>query len=95
VRGRGLLAGIELVEDAATRRPFDRSLRVAETLADEAQAAGLVVWPNAGQAAGGKGDLILIGPPFVIGEEEISELMRLLRSALDATWAMLRDRMDR
>jgi hypothetical protein len=95
VRGRGLLAGIELVEDAATRRPFDRGLRVAETVADEAQAAGLVVWPNAGQAEGGKGDLIVIGPPFVIGEEEISLLVRLLRHALDATWAGLRDRRDR
>jgi hypothetical protein len=92
VRGRGLLAGIELVEDKATRRSFHRSLHVAETLGDAAQAAGLVVWPNAGYLDG-KGDLIVIGPPFVIGEEEISLLVRLLRSALDATWAVLRDRM--
>jgi len=92
VRGRGLLAGIELVEDKLSRRPFDRSKRVAETLTDVAQAAGLVVWPNAGQAGGGNGDLILVGPPFVISEDEISELVRLLLDALDTTLAVLRDR---
>jgi hypothetical protein len=94
IRGRGLLAGIELVEDKVTRRSFDRSLHVAEMLGDAAQAAGLVVWPNAGYLDG-KGDLIVIGPPFVVGEDEISELVRLLRSALDATWAALRDRTNR
>jgi adenosylmethionine-8-amino-7-oxononanoate aminotransferase len=95
VRGRGLLAGIELVEDKALRKPFDRSLRLAETFTDAAQDAGLVVWPNAGQAGGGNGDLILIGPPFVIDEDEILELMRLLRRVLDTTFNILRDRRHR
>lgn len=95
VRGRGLLAGIELVEDKATRKPFDRRLRLAETLTDVAQDAGLVVWPNAGQAGGGQGDLIVVGPPFVISAEEISTLVRLLRTALDRTLTLLRDRTGR
>ena len=83
VRGRGLLAGIELVEDQESRRPFDRSLRIAETVTEAAQAAGLVVWPSAGQADGTNGDLVLIAPPFIITEDEISELVHLLRIALD------------
>ncbi len=53
VRGRGLLAGIELVEDPASRKPFDRSLRIAEAVTEAAQALGLVVWPSSGQADGG------------------------------------------
>jgi hypothetical protein len=84
VRGRGLLAGIELVEDKASRKPFDRDLRMAETFAEAAQEVGLVVWPNSGQADGTNGDLVLIGPPFIITEDEISELVRLFKIALDA-----------
>src|SRR5262245_3757285 len=95
VRGRGLLAGIEFVEDKASRKPFDRVLRMVETLTEEAQAAGLVVWPQAGSAEGGGGDLILIGPPFIITEEEISELVARLRAALDATIAKIRERKRR
>jgi adenosylmethionine-8-amino-7-oxononanoate aminotransferase len=95
VRGRGLLVGIELVEDKGTRKPFDRRLGLAESLAETAQAAGLVVWPHAGQAADGSGDLILIGPPFIISEDEISELLRLLRTALDTTIGSLEDRKGR
>ena len=83
VRGRGLLVGIELVADKASRKPFDRRLRVAEIVTEAAQAAGLVVWPSAGQADGANGDVILIGPPFIITEDEIAELARLFRVALD------------
>jgi adenosylmethionine-8-amino-7-oxononanoate aminotransferase len=83
VRGRGLLAGVELVEDEEARKPFDRRLRLAETVTDVAQAAGLVVWPGSGQADGRNGDLILIGPPFIITEDEIALLVRLLRGAIE------------
>jgi adenosylmethionine-8-amino-7-oxononanoate aminotransferase len=89
VRGRGLLAGIEFVEDKTSRKPFDRRLRMAETFMEAAQAAGLVVWPNS------DGDLVLIGPPFIITEEEISELVRLFRIALDTTTKTIKDRIGR
>ncbi|HET9386694.1 MAG TPA: aminotransferase class III-fold pyridoxal phosphate-dependent enzyme, partial [Gemmatimonadales bacterium] len=74
VRGRGLLAGIEFVEDKASRRPFARSLRLAETLGETAQEAGLVVWPHGGQPDREGGDLVLVGPPFIVTEDEISEI---------------------
>jgi adenosylmethionine-8-amino-7-oxononanoate aminotransferase len=83
VRGRGLLAGVELVEDKEARKPFDRHLRLAETVTEVAQAAGLVVWPGTGQADGTNGDLVLIGPPFIISEDEIALLARLLRGAIE------------
>ncbi len=92
VRGRGLLAGIEFVEDKTARKPFDRSLRMAETLAEAAQAAGLVLWPHGGQADGRGGDLVLVGPPFIVTEDEISELVARLRTALDATIEQIRKR---
>jgi len=85
VRGRGLLVGIEFVEDKQSRKPFDPSARVAESFAQAAQVAGLVVWPNSGYTDREDGDLVLIGPPFIITESEISELVERFRTALDAT----------
>jgi adenosylmethionine-8-amino-7-oxononanoate aminotransferase len=38
------------------------------------------------------GDLVLIGPPFIITEEEISELVRRFRIALDIAIRTIKDR---
>jgi hypothetical protein len=84
IRGRGLLAGIELVEDRETRAPFPRSARVAEAFTEAALDAGLVVWPNVGHADGTHGDLVLLAPPFVIEEDEIGEIVARLQIAYDA-----------
>jgi adenosylmethionine-8-amino-7-oxononanoate aminotransferase len=48
-----------------------------------AQAAGLVVRPNSGYTEQEDGDLVLIGPPFIITESEISELVERFRAALE------------
>ena len=62
VRGRGLLAGIEFVEDKGTRVPFPRSKKFAERVADAAIEAGVTVWSNVGHADGTNGDAALIAP---------------------------------
>ncbi len=85
VRGRGLLAGMEFVEDKASRAPFPRSVKFAERFADAALAAGLTVWPNVGQADGTNGDLVMVAPPFIIEEREIDEIVNRLQTALQAT----------
>ncbi len=85
VRGRGLLAGVEFVEDKETRAPFPRALRFAETFTRAAQDAGLVVWPNVGHADGENGDLVMLAPPFTISEPEIEEIVALFQEALRRT----------
>ncbi len=82
VRGKGLLAGIELVANRDSREPFPRSARVAERLAAAAMARGLIVWPNAGHVDGERGDLIMLAPPFTIAEDEIDEIATRLGAAL-------------
>ncbi len=82
VRGIGLLAGVELVADRATRRPFARELKVVERLVDAGLRRGIVLWPNTGQADGVNGDLVLVAPPLTISEEEIDHLTALLRDSL-------------
>jgi len=82
VRGRGLLAGVELVADRATREPLPRSAAAAESLTVAALAEGIVVWPNVGHADGISGDLVMLAPPFVISEVQIDELVGSLGRAL-------------
>jgi adenosylmethionine-8-amino-7-oxononanoate aminotransferase len=85
VRGRGLLAGIEFVEDKSTRRRFPRAAGFAEAFAANALELGLIVWPNAGQLTDGTGDLAMLAPPFVIDQDQIGEVVTLMRGALHQT----------
>jgi len=85
VRGRGLLGGVELVEDKDTRAPFAREARVAERLTAAALDLGLVVWPNVGHADGTRGDLVMVAPPFIITEDEITMIADRLEAAIVAS----------
>lgn len=89
IRGRGLLAGIEFVQDKGTRAPFPRKLKFAETFSEQALKAGLMTWANMGQADGTNGDLSCLAPPFVISEAEIDDLVRRFTTALEATRTQL------
>jgi adenosylmethionine-8-amino-7-oxononanoate aminotransferase len=82
VRGRGLLAGVEFVEDKGSRAAMLRKQKFAERFADAALEEGLMVWPNVGQANGTDGDLALLAPPFIISEEEIDEIVSRFSRAL-------------
>ena len=81
VRGRGLLAGIEFVEDKTTRAPFPRAAKFVEAFTDAAQEAGLIVWPNVGHADGVNGDLVVVAPPFIITEQEIDQIVTRFKAA--------------
>ena len=82
VRGRGLMAGVEIVADKASRRPFPRALKKAEALAARAFANGLVVYPSSGCADGQNGDLVMLAPPFVVVDEQIDEMAEILDRSL-------------
>jgi hypothetical protein len=83
VRGRGLLVGIELVEEKETRRPFPSQAGMAHKLSRACFEEGLLVYPSTGSAGSGQGDVILLGPPFVVTVEECDEIVARLARALD------------
>lgn len=85
VRGRGFLAGVELVADRESKRPFARSEKVVERVAAAALANGLVVWSNAGHLDSGDGDIVMIGPSFTVSTDEIDEIVARLSRALEQT----------
>jgi adenosylmethionine-8-amino-7-oxononanoate aminotransferase len=84
IRGRGLMIGVELVADRDTKSPFGRAARVTERLIEEATSRGLLLYPSTGCADGTEGDLVMLGPPFVISEAEMSEAVAILGRSLDA-----------
>jgi adenosylmethionine-8-amino-7-oxononanoate aminotransferase len=82
IRGRGLFWGIELVKDRDTKKPFNASDGVARRVWNSAFEAGLVVYYSTGCADGKNGDVIMLGPPLIINETQIEEMVRLLREAV-------------
>jgi len=84
VRGLGLMVGIELVRDRSTREPFPRSERLTERVVTAARERGLLLYSSTGCADGTDGDLVMLGPPFVITELQISEAVRITAEAIDA-----------
>ncbi len=83
IRGRGLLLALELVADRDTKEPFPRSDRMAERVVEACIQRGLMVYSNTGFARDdGAGDLILLGPPFIISDAELEQLVEILSSVV-------------
>jgi adenosylmethionine-8-amino-7-oxononanoate aminotransferase len=87
IRGRGLLIGIELVAERDTRAPFPRAARLTETVVRAARERGVLVYSSTGCADGVDGDLIVLGPPFVITETEMQRVATVLAEAVPAAVA--------
>ena len=83
VAGVGLVAGVEVVQDKASKAPFDPALKVGDRIYDHAREHGLITRNI--------GDRIAFAPPLIITEAEIDELVRRFGLALDDAWAELRD----
>jgi len=84
IRGRGLLVGIELVADRETRAPFPRGDRLTERIVGAARAHGLLLYSGTGLADGTNGDSILLGPPFVVTDDELERIADGLVAAISA-----------
>jgi adenosylmethionine-8-amino-7-oxononanoate aminotransferase len=83
VRGLGLMVGIELVADPGTKAPFPRARRVTEAVVAAAKEDGLLLYPSTGCADGTDGDLVMLGPPFIITEEEMAEAVSKTAVAIE------------
>jgi adenosylmethionine-8-amino-7-oxononanoate aminotransferase len=84
IRGRGLFWGIELVEDRASKRPFEPKRRIYVRVKAEAMKRELLVYPMGGTADGRSGDHVLIAPPFISDATVIDTIVDRLGAAVDA-----------
>ena len=67
VRQCGLMVGIELVADRATKRPFDPRARVGAAVCRRMRERGVIVRPL--------GDVIVLVPPLAIDEANLVKLV--------------------
>jgi adenosylmethionine-8-amino-7-oxononanoate aminotransferase len=81
VRGAGFFWGIELVADAASKRPFEPGTAAALVgfLGPELHRRGLIC-----RAADRGYPVIQLAPPLVAGPEQFAEIGQVLRGALEA-----------
>jgi len=82
VRSLGLLAGVELVADRASKTPFEKSRRVGPYLVERAQQHGVILRAM--------GDTVVFAPPLIIREHEIEEMLAGFGRALDDVYALVR-----
>jgi adenosylmethionine-8-amino-7-oxononanoate aminotransferase len=75
VRGLGLMIGIELVRDRESNEPFPRSAAVAERILQLARESGLLLYPSTGHVDGTNGDIVMLGPPFSISDDDVAILL--------------------
>jgi adenosylmethionine-8-amino-7-oxononanoate aminotransferase len=83
IRGRGLMIGVEFVADRASRRPFPREAGVAEAVLSAARDRGVLAYWGTGNADGVDGDTILLGPPFVITDDEMQRIAEVLAESIE------------
>ena len=85
VRGLGMMCGVELVEDRATRKP---AIGLGNKVFAEARERGLFTRIRGG--AGGDfpiGDTICLAPPLTTSEEEIDRIVSILHGSIRAATA--------
>jgi adenosylmethionine-8-amino-7-oxononanoate aminotransferase len=87
VRGRGLMVAVELVADRETKAAFPRATKLTEEIVAAARETGVLVYSGTGCADGTNGDMILLGPPFVVTEDELERIAAGLHMAIDAAIA--------
>ena len=84
VRGRGLLRAIEVVADRTTLAPFPAEVGLTNRIVAEGLDRGVFFYP------GGTGeirDILCLGPPFIVDEDQLEQMVEVLRASVDAAVA--------
>ncbi|MDH4228598.1 MAG: adenosylmethionine--8-amino-7-oxononanoate transaminase [Nitrospirota bacterium] len=75
IRGRGLMVGIELVRDRATREPFPLAAQVGNRIGRALRSQGILLRPI--------GNVVVLMPPLSITRPQLTRLVRGVRQAVD------------
>jgi adenosylmethionine-8-amino-7-oxononanoate aminotransferase len=81
VRNKGLLFGLELVEDKESRTPAAAD-KVAKVIAG-CKERGLIVGKN-GDTVAGFNNVVTLAPPLVVGEDDLAFISDVLKESLQA-----------
>ncbi|OLO40397.1 aspartate aminotransferase family protein [Alkalihalophilus pseudofirmus] len=83
VRGKGLLLGMEFVENVRLKKTFPRDWNISQMVIDHAMESQLLLYPAASGHNGLDHNGVLLAPPLTISNKEIALLVeRLAKSFL-------------
>jgi adenosylmethionine-8-amino-7-oxononanoate aminotransferase len=88
VRGRGLFWAIEIVQNRQSKEPFPGNMHLAQNLWQNCFDKGLITYYSQGCANGADGDVIMVGPPLIVDEAQVDELVSLL---VESVWEHFAD----
>lgn len=84
IRGRGLLTGVEFVQDKDTKQSLDPAQKTHAKLKSRGMENGLMIYPAGGTVDGKHGDHVLFAPPFVCTDTDIDDIVtRFVRTVHD------------
>ncbi len=87
IRGKGMLWAVEFVRDKETREPFPKEKNVKMDVIMNCLMKGVFFYPGYFQDEQGRGDHIMVAPPFIITEEQVNEVVGILRETLEENQA--------
>jgi len=79
VRQCGMMVGIELVRDRATREPFEADLRTGAAVCDRAREHGLIIRPL--------GDVIVLMPAPAMDDATLDRMLAVVAAAIEEHFA--------
>lgn len=83
VRGKGMLWGVEFVKDKQTKEPFPKEKNVKMDVIMQCLAKGVFFYPGYYVDEQGRGDHIMLAPPFIITEEQVDQCVATLKETLE------------
>jgi adenosylmethionine-8-amino-7-oxononanoate aminotransferase len=83
IRGKGLMRGIEFVQDKSTKKPFEKHIGFSSRVSAACLEKGMFIEYSSGCDRGQAGDMVMLGPPFIITETQIDEAVQILEQVLD------------
>ena len=79
VRGKGVLRGVELVQDDTTMEPFPEGRKLGDILRRTALKNGLILRISP--------DWFAVSPPLIAEESDIDEMCNLIETSLRKPWS--------
>lgn len=94
IRGRGLFWAVEFMAFEPARIPLPREAKFCDRVVSRALDLGLNILGNLGVTGEVYVDHVIISPPYIVTEEELGDIVRLLVQAIQDTTQEVRSWVD-
>lgn len=85
IRGRGLFWAVEFVLDKNLKTPFSPKANFCNQVVKHSLDLGLNILGNLGHTGEHQVDHVLVSPPYIVSDNELEEIVSLLKAAIMKT----------